>query len=107
MRFLKVPFMRCQALMRKRERKGRRKWELPESSCLGHTVKSRMTAISRWSAIKFIKADRFGILKQGMPAIYPIRWSFFSLHIQKGKRKGGFTHGNFYRSGRGNRHTDA
>ncbi|MBD5451798.1 MAG: hypothetical protein HDR25_04050 [Lachnospiraceae bacterium] len=37
--------------MRKREREERRKRELPKSSCLGHTVKSRMTVISRWSAI--------------------------------------------------------
>ena len=60
MRFLKVPFMRCQALMRRRERKGRRKWELPESSYLGHMVKNRMTVISRWSAI-IIPADAFGL----------------------------------------------
>ena len=37
--------------MKRRERKGRRKWELPESSYLGHMVKNRMTVISRWSAI--------------------------------------------------------
>lgn len=51
MRFLRVPFMRCQALMRRRERKGRRKRGLPEGSCLGHAVKSCMTVISRWRAI--------------------------------------------------------
>lgn len=37
--------------MRRGERKGRRKQGLPEGSCLGHTVKSRMTVIIRWSAI--------------------------------------------------------
>lgn len=46
--------------MRKREREERRKRELPEGSCLGHTVKSRMTVISRWRAIILTKADRVG-----------------------------------------------
>lgn len=40
--------------MRRREREGRRKRELPEGSYLGHTVKSRMTVISRWRAIIII-----------------------------------------------------
>ncbi len=55
MRFLRVPFKRCQALMRRRERKERRKRGLPEGSLLGRTVKSRMTVIIGWSAIVLLK----------------------------------------------------
>lgn len=71
MRFLKVPFRRCQALMRRGERKGRRKRGLPGGSCLGHAVKNCMTVISRWSAIVVPKPARpaNGILKYGTPVI--------------------------------------
>lgn len=46
--------------MKRREREGRRKRELPEGSCLGHAVKSRMTVINRWSAIMITGADGVG-----------------------------------------------
>ncbi|MEZ3445133.1 MAG: hypothetical protein K1W30_08405 [Lachnospiraceae bacterium] len=57
--------------MRRRERKGRRKRGLPEGFCLGHTVKSRMTVISRWSAIVSLRPvyPAHDILKYGTPVI--------------------------------------
>ena len=71
MRFLKVPFRRCQALVRRRERKERRKRGLPESSCLGHTVKSCMTVISKMERYHFTSqtvwlAEKFDLPKNGL-----------------------------------------
>lgn len=57
--------------MRKGERKGRRKRELPEGSCLGHTVKNCMTVIRRWRAIVLPEPVYLanGIFKYGTPVI--------------------------------------
>lgn len=93
--------------MRKRERRKRRKRELPKGSDLGHTVKSRMTVISRWSAIMIPKPIDRHLVFSSRECRPSTRLDGRFFVKSKGKQKGGFSHGNFYRSRRGNRHTDA